>query len=82
MAIIKIWIKFDPGASETERNTLVALSPGSEFKVGVSRLGVIASAVRQPLPPDEGIFLDVSIADLNSFQWLKDLKLPGVVTGA
>lgn len=81
MASIKVWIKFHADATENEKNTLVTLAPGSVFSVGNSRLGTITTASRRTLPPNEGILLDVEIADLTAFHWDKDLKLPGVITG-
>jgi len=81
MATIKVWIKFNPTATEEARDDLVIASARSVFRVGSSRLGEITAARRQLLPPDEGILLDVEVADLNSLHWVKDLKDPEVVTG-
>lgn len=81
MATIRMWIKFNPSATEEEKDNLVDASIGSIFRVGSSLLGSVSAAARQTIPPDEGILLDVDVADLDQLHWLKDLKLPGVITG-
>jgi len=81
MAMIKVWIKFNLTATDEQKDDLVVASEGSILRVGNSRLGEISAAMRQTIPPDEGILLDVEVADLDSFHWLKDLKDLTVITG-
>ena len=81
MAQIKIWVKFNPGATDQERDAFVLLAVGSNWRVGPSGFGRVTAAKRQLLPPDEGILLDLEIASLDIFHWDKDLKGTGVITG-